>query len=544
MRTGLGIRPELFGAIENQRPKLGFLEAHSENYFGDSLNRSKLIELRQDYQVSLHGVGLSLGRRDGLNPGHLDKLKRLIDEIEPLLVSEHLAWSAYSHRHLPDLLPLPLTEQSLAVMCNHIEQMQEALQQRILVENPSNYLLFDQLQIPEPEFLNSLAERTGCGLLVDINNIYVSAHNLQRNPGDYLAQLNTDVIGQYHLAGFTQVDLHGEQLLIDTHNHTVFEPVWQLFEQTLKQHGARPTLFEWDSDFPGFEILLGECEHADQLVQNVLAERSTLTDVAGASRQPAGHLSEAGDSTDQLAMDQQLFLDQVLNRSEVLAQAIEPHQHRIQIYQNNVFAAISDYLLEVYPAVAGVVGEDFFKQMAHALVRSQPPDEGNIHVYGQQFAAVLAEFDALSEMPYLSDLIDYEWALHHAYFCTPVDGIEHSQIDQQQLLTMPVTFNRGVRVLNSDFPIYEIHRQSLPAYTGNVAIDLGQSQDSLLVYRQNFAVMTRKLTTEEAVFLDKLDNSKNMMQAIEGLHGSLSEQILADSLAMVFELGLLSASKQ
>ena len=176
MRAGLGIRPELFGPVLEQKPDVGFFEAHSENYFGSSLARAKLLEPRTHYPVSLHGVGLSLGRADDLDESHLAELKSLADEVDPMFVSEHLSWSAYSHRHLPDLLPLPLTEKALATMCDHIDRMQTALGRRVLVENPSNYLLFDQLQIPEPEFLNELASRSGCGLLLDVNNVHVSAH--------------------------------------------------------------------------------------------------------------------------------------------------------------------------------------------------------------------------------------------------------------------------------------------------------------------------------------------------------------------------------
>ena len=195
IKSGLGIRPELFPAVEEidhaVDSKFGFLEAHSENYFGESIARSKLLALREVYPVSLHGVGLSLGRADDLNQAHLAQLKDLVDQVEPCIVSEHLAWSAYSHYHLPDLLPLPLTKQAMSIVCQHIDQMQTVLGRQILIENPSNYLLFDQLQIPEADFLNELAQRTGCGLLMDVNNIHVSASNVGRDAAAYILFLIT-----------------------------------------------------------------------------------------------------------------------------------------------------------------------------------------------------------------------------------------------------------------------------------------------------------------------------------------------------------------
>lgn len=536
MQAGLGVRPELFDPIFDQMPSLGFLEAHSENYFGDSITRAKLLELRQHYPVSLHGVGLSLGRADHLDDHHLKQLKQLVEVVEPVLVSEHLAWSAYSHRHLPDLLPLPLTEQSLAVMCQHIEQMQEALQRQILVENPSNYLLFDQLQIPEPEFLNTLAERTGCGLLVDVNNIHVSSTNLERDAEAYLAQLKSEHIHQYHLAGYVELERHGESVLIDTHNQTVYPQVWQLYESAVRQHGARPTLFEWDSDFPEFSVLLAECEHANQILESGGASGAKSPD----SAQPVTEISTTNTNAAELAATQTEFLDQLLGLEDTTSAAVTNHQSRLWVYQNNVFAAIKDYLQEVFPATCGVVGEDFFRQLSQVFVQKYPPNAGNVYLYGSLFARVIEEFDALAEMHYLHNLIEYEWALNTAYFADMSACIDPADYEQDVLLSMPIMLNPSAHLIRSRYPIYEIHRQSLPEFTDEVAIDLGQSQDSLLVYKQHFEVKTRVLSQEEASFLTILQNSDSLLQAIEALGGSISPESLSAALAMVFELGLLA----
>jgi uncharacterized protein (UPF0276 family) len=546
MQAGLGLRPELFDAIFEQRPALGFLEAHSENYFGDSSARAKLLELREHYAMSLHGVGLSLGRADNLNTKHLSELKRLVDQINPMLVSEHLAWSAYSHRHLPDLLPLPLTKQSLAIMCQHVEQMQDVLQRQIYVENPSNYLLFDRLQIPEPEFLNALATRTGCGLLVDLNNIYVSATNLNRDANEYLDQLDSRLIGQYHLAGYTEVERHGEAVLIDTHNQAVCPQVWKLFDKAVQEHGARPTLFEWDSDFPELSVLLAQCQQAETILASGKAKLAPSEAEPSSVNVPPRYVSsKQGSFTDarldssELRSVQSNFLDGLLALDDQLSPAIDAHKQRLWIYQNNVFAATREYLEEVYPAVLGVVGDRFFKQMAQLFVQNKPPREGNIYLFGQDFDSVIVAFGALQEMPYLVDLMNYEWALHKAYFASLANCIDPREIEQSELLNMPIRFNPSVTLIHSKYPIYEIHQQSLPGYTAEVAIELNQSQDSLIVYKQEHAVVSRLLNEDEAIFIDVLSESESILQSIEQLQGSITEQSLSNNLALLFELKLL-----
>ena len=537
IKSGLGIRPELFPAVEEidhaVDSKFGFLEAHSENYFGESIARSKLLALREVYPVSLHGVGLSLGRADDLNQAHLAQLKDLVDQVEPCIVSEHLAWSAYSHCHLPDLLPLPLTKQAMSIVCQHIDQMQTVLGRQILIENPSNYLLFDQLQIPEADFLNELAQRTGCGLLMDVNNIHVSASNVGRDAAAYIDAINSDAIGQYHLAGYLEVERASgevsETVLIDTHNQTVYQPVWELFDRALSKHGARPTLFEWDSDFPEFDVLVGECEKA-----NVLLEKYPEREVS--SELPVRQFVS---SEEKLDVTQDAFLKSVLALDKALLNASSEHQHRIWIYQNNVFGAMQDYLEEVYPATRGVVGADFFKQMAQIFIQNMPPSAGNIHLYGKGFSELTQSIEGLNGLPYLSDLICYEWALHDSYYSVVSDALDPNTIDQQELLTSSVIFNDSVSLIRSAYPVYEIQRQSLPSYDGPVSIDLNQSQDNLLVYKLGHEVQCLVLEPEQATFIQGLKENQNLLQAIEDLQGSISPDTLSSTLSLVFENRLL-----
>ncbi len=537
MNSGLGIRPEFFEQILMRKPALGFLEAHSENYFGDSLSRAKLLELRKHYLISLHGVGLSLGRADDLDVSHLQQLKRLVDDVEPMLVSEHLAWSAYSHRHIPDLLPLPLTAQALNLMCLHIEQMQQVLGRQVLIENPSNYLVFDTLQIPEPDFLNTLAARTGCGLLVDVNNIHVSAVNVGRDPYEYISALDSSAIGQYHLAGYTEVqkvhDGRSETLLIDTHNQTVYQPVWELFEAAVAQHGVKPTLFEWDSDFPELEVLLAECAKADQLLQST----HTAEQITESVKVENPDKNQQSDET--LADLQTEFLNDVVALSGEHGAVKIGHEHRISVYQNNFFGAMQDYLADVYPATKGVVGDDFFRQMVQLTVQSQAPDQGNLHLFGDQLIDVAGRLEGLESLPYLPDLLHYEWALHRAYYSDVLPVLEPESMTQEDLLKAPLNLCVSARVIKSQFPIYEIHRQSLPSYQGEVQIDLAQSQDTILVHKQDLKVRTYLLSDDQWTLLKELQKHGNLLQAIESCSGSIEGNELSACLSFLFAEQLL-----
>jgi uncharacterized protein (UPF0276 family) len=254
------------------RPALPWLEVHPENYLGGGPAVRALFELRQDYPVSLHAVGLSVGSADGLDRRHLARIKGLVDRIEPALVSEHLAWSQAGGAYLNHLLPLPYTEESLAAVCRNVEEVQTILGRRVLIENPSGYLRFAASTIPEAEFLAELARRTGCGLLCDVNNIYVTARNLGLDPVAYLAALPPAAVGEIHLAGHAINDADGRTLLIDDHGSPVAPPVWALYERALRRFGPVPTLIEWDTDIPRLEVLVAEARRADVRLLGTLSD--------------------------------------------------------------------------------------------------------------------------------------------------------------------------------------------------------------------------------------------------------------------------------
>lgn len=267
--AGIGLRTVHHAELLRLRPAVGFVEVHSENYFGRG---GPLIEAlrraRAHYPLSLHGVGLSLGSADALCPAHLRRLRELIDELQPARVSEHLSWSSIDGVHANDLLPLPFTREALAHVVARVQQVQEALGRLILLENLSSYLRFDDDEMPEWAFVAEVARRSGCALLLDVNNVYVSARNHGFDPLDYLDAMPPQAVAQYHLAGFTQRRFDdGSEILIDTHSRRVDDAVWALYAQALARLGPRPTLVEWDADLPPLPVLVEEADRAAALLE-------------------------------------------------------------------------------------------------------------------------------------------------------------------------------------------------------------------------------------------------------------------------------------
>jgi len=264
---GLGFKAEHFAAIRDTRPRLGFFEVHAENYMGaGGPPHRQLTALRQDYALSLHGVGLSIGGPDRPDADHMRRLRELIIRYEPASFSEHLAWSSHGSDYLNDLLPLPYTPETLQLVCDHVDEVQATLGCRLLLENPSTYVLFAQSTLAETEFLAEIARRTGCGLLLDVNNVFVSCTNHRTDPQDWLAAIPLDAVGEVHLGGHASEDLPSGPLLIDDHASPVADPVWALYSQTIARAGALPTLVEWDNDVPDFPVLMAEAARAAEIL--------------------------------------------------------------------------------------------------------------------------------------------------------------------------------------------------------------------------------------------------------------------------------------
>ncbi len=270
-QAGLGLKTEHFTQVLETSPAIGFFEVHAENYMvaGGPFHHY-LGLIREQYPLSLHGVGLSIGSEGSLSGEHLARLATLIERYQPQSFSEHLAWSSHGPVFLNDLLPLAYDSVTLQRVCEHVDQVQSTLKRPMLLENPSTYLLFQRSTLDETDFISEVIRRTGCGLLLDVNNVYVSCINHQREPLSYMDALPLHAVGEIHLAGFAEdTDSLGERLLIDDHGAPIDNAVWRLYEQLLARVGPMPTLIERDNQVPAFSVLMAEAEHAERYLSQV-----------------------------------------------------------------------------------------------------------------------------------------------------------------------------------------------------------------------------------------------------------------------------------
>lgn len=269
-RAGVGLKPDHYREILDSKPGIGFFEVHAENYMCAGGPPHRYLEaIRDSYPLSLHGVGLSIGSDGPLNTAHLLRLKALNERYQPGLFSEHLAWSTHDGVYLNDLLPVPYNGETLARVCDHIDEVQETLAKKMLLENPSTYVQFETSTMSELEFLEGIVSRTGCGLLLDVNNVYVSATNHDYDAEAYLRDFPVGHVGEIHLGGHApETDDAGASLLIDTHDREVIDPVWSLYENVIARIGAKPTLIEWDSEIPEWTALAAEAARADAILSN------------------------------------------------------------------------------------------------------------------------------------------------------------------------------------------------------------------------------------------------------------------------------------
>ena len=273
LRAGVGLRLQHLKTVLETRPQAAWFEIHPENYLANPYAAELLLEIAKHYPISVHSVGVSVGSAGGIDRAHLKRVRDLIDRLDPIMVSGHLAWSTHEGDYLNDLLPLPYTVESLAAIARHISEVQEALGRPYHLENPSNYLGYTDSTMTETAFLAALVERTGCRLLCDVSNVHVSAHNLGYDARRYIDEFPADAVGELHLGGFeTEQETGGTSVIIDTHSQPIDAHAWDLYAYTVRRFGMRPTLIEWDNAVPAINTLLAEAAKAEAVAMRSLDE--------------------------------------------------------------------------------------------------------------------------------------------------------------------------------------------------------------------------------------------------------------------------------
>lgn len=471
--TGIGLRAPHYRDFLEQRPAVGWLEVHTENYLSQSgWDWHVLQTLRRDYPFSLHGVGLGLGSARGFSEHHLQRVCALAERLEPALISEHLCWGAVADRHLNDLLPLALNDAALDLLCERVGRVQDALKRPILLENVSTYLRFDDDAMSEAQFMAALARRTGCGLLLDINNLYVNQCNHGEDALAAIAAIAVGSVGEMHLAGH----LVTPHAVIDHHGAVVSAPVWALYEAALKRFGPLPTLIEWDTDIPALDVLLGEAEKA-----SAIAAAFTAAPDTGADSVPVKVQRDAMaiDAADRVAPAQHDFSRALF--APAAADALLPlfkgedKSHRFALYRGNLTATWDKTLASAYPVIRMLVGEEFFSGLSRAYGLEHPSASGDLNQFGADFAPFLAAFPHVAAYPYLPDMARLEWALHRAHYALDASGIAAERLaglGPERFEAARLRLHPACAVLASDWAVAALWRAHQPGHEHDFPDDL------------------------------------------------------------------------
>jgi uncharacterized protein (UPF0276 family) len=418
-----------------RRPAIGFLEVHPENYVLDRSERGRLCTLRESHAVSLHSVGLSLGSACGINADHLSALAWLARELEPIFVSDHLAWNSADGIYLNDLLPLPYTEEALQIVSLNIAHVQDALGRRILVENPSRYADFVESTLDEDDFLRELARRTGCGLLLDVNNVIVSAFNLGFDADAYLDNFPVEAVEEIHLAGHARKTSGCQTILIDDHGSCVSDAVWQLFARARNSCPTAPALIEWDSNLPVLDVLLGEARTADAVHSSDGRDRLSLANL-------------------------QSKMAQHLLKGDELPQHVLGLRGHASVYRNNLMSSLTTALELAFPVTLALVGDQFFRQAARAFIRSQPPREPYVAGYGAEFPDFLAAAPGTENIPYVADTAKLDWLTGRIALRDPVSALTAEHLAQATQHSKPdrlvFQLQESLAYFSSSFPVDKI----------------------------------------------------------------------------------------
>lgn len=462
---GVGLRAPHYREFLEHRPKVDWLEIHSENYFNaGGWDAHVLEQLRLDYPISMHGVGMGIGSAQGFSERHLERVHELAKRIEPALISEHLSWGAVDQRHLNDLLPMPLTEQALDLVCQRVDRIQTVLGRQILLENVSTYLRYRDDAMGEAEFLSAVAARTGCGILLDINNLYVNQCNHREEAIAAMNAIAPHMVGEMHLAGH----LVTADAVIDHHGDRVAKPVWDLYELALQRFGAVSTLIEWDTDIPQLQVLLDEAQRAREVVAQTVN----------------------GGAHERLQVTQSKFSRALFDaREEPQALPLfkgdaQLAEQRFALYRGNLIGNWNKALASAYPVLQALVGDEFFSGLTRAYGKAHPSDNADLNLFGAHFAEFLAGFEHVSAYPYFPDMAKLEWALHRAHYAKnggqagPIDfaGLSPEQLDQARLVFAP-----ACSLVRSDWAVVDVWQAHQPGMEESFPSELERPNCGLIV---------------------------------------------------------------
>jgi uncharacterized protein (UPF0276 family) len=533
--VGIGLRVPHYRQLLEQRPAVGWLEVHTENYLARSgWDWHVLQTLRRDYPVSLHGVGLGLGSVHGFSEDHLERVRQLAEALEPALVSEHLSWGALRDRQLNDLLPLRLDHAALSLVAARVERVQEVLKRRILVENVSTYLRFAGDAMSEAAFLAALARRTGCGILLDVNNLYVNQCNHGEDALaalDALSSLAPGTVAELHLGGHL-VTAHA---VIDHHGDRIAPPVWDLYREALARFGKLPSLIEWDTDVPALEVLLDEVQQAERIAAEATVAMTPAAPPAMPSPAPSPApaqppVAPAPDSR-ALAELQQAFGAALADAAglPLLAPLLKGEAGRLGIYRGNLASARARALANAYPVLRKRIGEEAFDALARAYGRAHPAQDPDLNRFGAGLPAFL-DGDA---RPWLPDLARLEWSVHESWYAPDAPELADGGPLPVLASLSPQQFEASRAILHPSLRLHVSRWATAEAWLAEQPDGLDDVRElerpaHVLILRARWQVAVRKIDEAEHAALARLANGERFGAAFDAAFDLSEDAPIAD----------------
>ncbi|MGB6977257.1 MAG: DUF692 family multinuclear iron-containing protein [Gammaproteobacteria bacterium] len=540
--VGIGLRVVHIPYILEHQPDVPWLEVLTDNYLNEGgIALHQLHRVRVDYPMVLHGVGLSLGATDPLNWDYLKNLKQLMQQLEPAWISDHLCWVSAQQQYFHELLPLPYTEEALQLLVQRIRRVQDYLGQQILVENVSSYLSYQHSTLTEWEFLNQVAEQADCFILLDINNIYVSATNLDFDANTYLSQINPQRVRQFHLAGY-QSQLN---YLLDAHSAPVHTPVWQLYEKALTHFGAIPTLIEWDTNIPEFAQLQAEAAKAQAKMQLFQCKNTALKNQVRVDLKTVEH-PENKLSLLQADFAAALRGNPITSQLQTLIRPCAKLSvtQSIDVYRDSMTEALILTLTSIYPVCQQLVGTEFFRGMAQRYICQTPSLSPDLSDYGLFFAEFIAQFPPAQQLPYLADVARLEWAWWSTFHNPNVLSVNP---DWAALASMTETEQSHVilqlcaphHLLASPYPIQQIWQMHQDNNFKNI-INFHENTAYLFIWRDNFTVKIETITRLEWTLLRALQQRQDLATLCETITAYDATANIAQILPGLVQRGWIS----
>ncbi len=508
----MGLRSQHFPVITNEWPKMDWFEAISENFMDSGGRPVQILEkVRSHYPIALHGTSLSIGSADPLRPLYLERLKNLVKRIDPFIVSDHLCWSSIDGEELHDLLPLPFTEEAIRHIVERVGRVQEHLGRKILLENVSSYVTYRHSVMPEWEFLREVAKRSGCGILLDINNIYVNANNHNFDPREYIRNIPGGKVGQFHLAGHTDMGKY----LFDTHTGRIIDPVWELYDYAMSLYGQVSTLVEWDEDIPEFSVLVSEADRARAIHAKYEAGPSAKNVI------PENKASEisAGPALPEIERSIKSWIQPEGSRKDcpLNPQGGDPWEVRLEVYSGGYGARIHESLSEAYEAVKKILGVELFWSMAQDYAARYPSRHYNLNYAGRFLPEFLNTYARTAGWPFLTDLAELEWKImtaFHAFDEKPFSPADAAGASAEDWENARFVFQPSVSLQSSEWPVLDIW-QNRKLEPEEIKTDFRKKPQHVLVFRIGTEVHVKLLDPRQNIFLQELMNGGTLSDAFE-----------------------------